>query len=246
MPIKFDFSSDEEFIDYFIYFYEYTFPVVENEILEDFNIRKELISILSHKPYTNYKDLWIYCYLKINIKLTEVEPIDFLKDTMEKMVKNFTLTNPIILEIQLELLRDIFTRNYLVVLQARPYEQLKKSPVYGSMLLNKENELIKLFQDYKDSFSDIKINKCTYIKLKDRKFISKEQLILELYSMTLFELCEKEEFPKNEEITKAIKDFVSLLTKGKLNYGLVSQLSVFTQDFLKNYVKKQKVLENKS
>ena len=81
-------KTDEDFIKYFIYFYEYTFTTLDEQ---DFEIEKELQKLISNQNFENYEYLWIYCYLQITLKIIENLPLELLIDSIKKISKYFCL-----------------------------------------------------------------------------------------------------------------------------------------------------------
>lgn len=240
MPLDFSLiTSNEDFIDYFIYYYEYSF------LVDDFNIdiKKELEKIIENCKYTNYKDLWIYTYLKLTLTLLKDYPLDFLKTTIEKMSKEFLYTNPSILEIQLQLMKESLKDLGAFFLEIRPYEQLKIGSPYGDYLNKKEDSLIKLFNENIDSFSETKLNKVCFVKLKNKKYMDNTKLLFELYSVILFEVIEDslEEDFQYVEIDVKIKDFLYTFKKGKYNKELFECLKRKTIKYMEEYKSQCKI-----
>lgn len=235
MPINFkNITSKEDFISYFIYYYEYTFITEESN---EFNFYKEIENIVMNSKIENFKNLWIYTYLKITNILLKNYPLHYLKDTINKLIKNFNITEPAILEIQLELIKDILNDLGVLTLEIRPYEQLKLSSNYGNYLLKKENSLTQFFEENKDFFSETTINKLCYVKIKNQKYITYPTLLFELYSVILFELIEEsmyEDFELNK-IDNKIKEFIKGFKKGKFNNILFEDLKKKTIKYILEY-----------
>ena len=237
MPLDLSFiTSNEEFIDYFIYYYEFSF------LIDDFNInvKKELENIIQNYKFTNYRDLWIYTYLKFSIILLKDYPLDFLKTTIEKMSKDFLFTNHTILEIQLQLMKESLKEIGVNCLEIRPYEQLKIGSPYGDYLNKKEESLIKLFEDNISSFSETNLNKVCYVKLKNKKYMNKSKL---LYSVVLFECIEDslEEDFQYAEVDVKIKEFLYSFKKGKFNKELFECLKRKTIKYMEEYKSQSKI-----
>lgn len=240
MPLDLSFiTSNEEFIDYFIYYYEFSF------LVDDFNInvKKELENIIQNYKFTNYRDLWIYTYLKFSIILLKDYPLDFLKTTIEKMSKDFLFTNHTILEIQLQLMKESLKEIGVNCLEIRPYEQLKIGSPYGDYLNKKEESLIKLFEDNISSFSETNLNKVCYVKLKNKKYMNKSKLLFELYSVVLFECIEDslEEDFQYAEVDVKIKEFLYSFKKGKFNKELFECLKRKTIKYMEEYKSQSKI-----
>lgn len=240
MPLDLSFiTSNEEFIDYFIYYYEFSF------LVDDFNInvKKELENIIQNYKFTNYRDLWIYTYLKFSIILLKDYPLDFLKTTIEKMSKDFLFTNHTILEIQLQLMKESLKEIGVNCLEIRPYEQLKIGTPYGDYLNKKEESLIKLFEDNISSFSETNLNKVCYIKLKNKKYMNTSKLLFELYSVVLFECIEDslEESFQYSEVDVKIKEFLYSFKKGKFNKELFECLKRKTIKYMEEYKSQSKI-----
>lgn len=240
MPLDLSFiTSNEEFIDYFIYYYEFSF------LIDDFNInvKKELENIIQNYKFTNYRDLWIYTYLKFSIILLKDYPLDFLKTTIEKMSKDFLFTNHTILEIQLQLMKESLKEIGVNCLEIRPYEQLKIGSPYGDYLNKKEESLIKLFEDNISSFSETNLNKVCYVKLKNKKYMNKSKLLFELYSVVLFECIEDslEEDFQYAEVDVKIKEFLYSFKKGKFNKELFECLKRKTIKYMEEYKSQSKI-----
>lgn len=240
MPLDLSFiTSNEEFIDYFIYYYEFSFLVDDSNI----NVKKELENIIQNYKFTNYRDLWIYTYLKFSIILLKDYPLDFLKTTIEKMSKDFLFTNPAILEIQLQLMKESLKEIGVNCLEIRPYEQLKIGSPYGDYLNKKEESLIKLFEDNISSFSETNLNKVCYVKLKNKKYMNKSKLLFELYSVVLFECIEDslEEDFQYAEVDVKIKEFLYSFKKGKFNKELFECLKRKTIKYMEEYKSQSKI-----
>lgn len=240
MPLDLSFiTSNEEFIDYFIYYYEFSFLVDDSNI----NVKKELENIIQNYKFTNYRDLWIYTYLKFSIILLKDYPLDFLKTTIEKMSKDFLFTNHTILEIQLQLMKESLKEIGVNCLEIRPYEQLKIGSPYGDYLNKKEESLIKLFEDNISSFSETNLNKVCYVKLKNKKYMNKSKLLFELYSVVLFECIEDslEEDFQYAEVDVKIKEFLYSFKKGKFNKELFECLKRKTIKYMEEYKSQSKI-----
>lgn len=237
MPIDFNkITNNDEFIDYFIYFYEYTFTLTE---MDDFDVKDILKNIVNKKKYDNYKDLWIYAYLYISNLMLGDLPLEFLKDTIQRLMNNFTQISPFILEIQLELLKDTFHTLGFVALEPRPYEQLYKNDTYGVYILGKSTAIMKIFEKYKDSFSDSSLNQACYVKLKNNKYMNKISLLFEFYSVVLFNIIneirnEKSELDKT--IDSEIHNFIKSFKRGKFNKDLLTELNEMTKNLVKEYL----------
>lgn len=236
MPLNLSFiTSKEEFIDYFIYYYEYTFLIDD---IENIEVKKELIKIVETTKINNYKDLWIYTYLKFTNILLKEYPLDYLKDTIEKLAKDFLFIDDCILEIQLELIKNILNEIEAVTLEIRPYEQLKLSSNYGNYLLKKEKDLTKFFEENICYFSETSVNKISYVKVKKQRYISFSTILFELYSVILFELIESD-IVNNLDIScieKKLKEFLNGFKNGKLNKDLFNELKNKTITFLMEYI----------
>lgn len=239
MPIDFNvIKTNEDFIDYFIYFYEYTFTLTE---MDDFDIKSILKDIVSKNKYENYKDLWIYAYLYISKMMLGDLPLEFLKDTIQRLMKDFKCESPLILEMQLELLRDTFHTLGFVVLEPRPYEQLFKNGTYGAFMLDKKNELLDFFEKNQNLFSDSGLNQMCYVKFKNNRYMDKKLLIFEYYSVVLFNIIkdirDEDEEEKDEIIEDEIKSFIKSFKKGKFNNEFSEQLIKITHDLSEEYIR---------
>ena len=239
MPINFEnlpIQSIEDFVDYFIYYYEYTFVLDE---MSNIDVKKEIETIVKDSHIENdYKKLWIYTYLKFILLVTKDYPITYIKETILKVIKNLDNTDPKILEIQLELIKDILDNMSIITLQIRPYEQLKLQSIYGEYLKDKERNLIELFTKYLDNFSVTNVNKICYTKLKNNKFIDLPTILYEYYTVILFEVIEdklEKEFNKNL-VEEKVKEFLSTFKKGKLNQELFNILIKKTETLSTMYI----------
>lgn len=230
-------KTDEDFIKYFIYFYEYTFTTLDEQ---DFEIEKELQKLISNQNFENYEYLWIYCYLQITLKIIENLPLELLKDSIKKISKDFSLTDKDILDMQFDLLDDTLQTLGLISLEIRPYEQLYRNSTFGKFMLNKEKTLNAIFKEMEDSFSDTAINRMCYIKLKDRKFADKTKILFEFYTTNLFQLVteakQNKEFSFDNDIEDSITDFVKCFKKGKLNKEIIKYLTDVSKGLIVEYL----------
>lgn len=227
-------SSKEEFVDYFIYFYEYTFVLDDYEVID---VKKELYNIIDNVKFDTYMELWVYSYLRMSLVIMKEYPLIYLKDTIKSLAKNFQNIDPTILEIQLELIKDVLSNLNVSSLEIRPYEQLKLNSPYGTFLLKYEKNLINFFEKYKENFSENLVNKCLYIKIKNQKYIDFPTLIFELYSVILFEIIQESldnDF-KLENIDYKIKNFLKSFKKGKFNNDLFEELKNKTIKYVLEY-----------
>lgn len=235
MPTDFShIKSKEDFISYFIYYYEYTF--LTDEAIE-FNILKEIENIVMNSKIEDFRDLWIYTYLKMTNVLLRNYPLSYLKETINNLIKNFMITDTKILEIQLELTKDILNDLGALTLEIRPYEQLKLSSPYGEYLLKKEKSLVKFFEDNQEYFSETTINKICYTKIKNQKYITYPTLLFELYSVILYELIQEsmyEDFELNQ-IDDKVEEFIKGFKKGKFNKTLFEELKKKTIKYVMEY-----------
>ena len=234
-------SSKEEFIDYFIYYYEYTFVVDDSESID---IKKELENIVEKTSFDNFNDLWIYAYLKVMLLLLKDYPLVYLKNTIKNLIKDFKITDPTILDIQLELLKDILNDLNILSLEIRPYEQLKLNSPYGEYLSKQEKNLIGFFEKYKDCFSENLVNKCCYIKIKNQKYIDFPTLLFEFYSVILFEIIQDSLDPNFnlDMIDIKIEDFIKNFKKGKFNKTIFEELKMKTIKYVLEYNQINKII----
>ena len=238
-------SSKEEFINYFIYYYEYTF-VADESI--DIDIKKELQQIVEKANFDDFKDLWIYTYLRITLVLLKNYPLVYLKETIKNLAKNFKSLDSTILEIQLELIKDILNEVNAYTLEIRPYEQLKLSSPYGDYLLKQEKSLIKFIDKNQEYFSETLVNKCCYVKIKNQKYINYSTLLFELYSVILFETIQDSLEPdfEIEDIDDKINEFIKSFKKGKLNKEVFEELKSRTIKYVLEYKQIYKLIEQMS
>lgn len=236
-----DFSmihTNEDFIKYFIYFYEYTFTLLDEQ---DYDIKKQLKMLIDKNvKYKNYEDLWIYCYLQISLQIINELPLELLKDSIQKISRDFPVTDKEILDMQFDLLDDTMQTLGLISLEIRPYEQLYRNSTFGKFMLTKENTLNSIFKEMEESFSDTAINRMCYVKLKDRKYADKIKILFEFYTTNLFsiisEIKQNKDFNFDEDVKNSVSDFVKCFKKGKLNKEIVNYLTDISKGLIVEYL----------
>ncbi len=236
-----DFSrikTNDDFIKYFIYFYEYTFTLLDEQ---DFDIVKELKTLIEkNKKFDSYEDLWIYCYLQITLQIINELPLELLKDSIQKISRDFPVTDRDILDMQFDLLDDTLQTLGLISLEIRPYEQLYRNSTFGKFMLTKEKVLCSIFDEMEEYFSDTAINRMCYIKLKDRQYADKKKILFEFYTTNLFqiisEIKQNKDFDFNNDVESSICDFVKCFKKGKLNKEFVKYLTDVSKGLIVEYL----------
>lgn len=230
--------SDEDFMKYFIYFYEYTFAMLDEQNYDIKEHLKELVD--NNTKYKNYRDLWIYCYLQISLQIIDELPLESLKDSIQKMSRDFLVTDKEILDIQLDLLDDTLQTLGLISLEIRPYEQLYRNSTFGKFMLTKENTMCSIFNEMEESFSDTAINKMCYVKLKNQKYIDKAKILFEFYTTNLFSLIaeakQNKDFDLDKDVESFISDFVKCFKKGKLNTEISNYLADISKGLIAEYL----------
>lgn len=231
-------KTNDDFIKYFIYYYEYTFTLLDEQ---DYDIKKELqILINKNTKYKDYEDLWIYCYLQISLQIINELPLELLKDSIQKMSRDFPVTDRDVLDIQFDLLDDTMQTLGLISLEIRPYEQLYRNSTFGKFMLIKEKTLNSIFKEMEENFSDTAINRMCYVKLKDRKYADKTKILFEFYTTNLFqiisEIKQNKEFNFDKDVESSITDFLKCFKKGKLNKELLKYLTDISKGLIVEYL----------
>lgn len=235
IPKNLDFlKNNQDFIDYFIYYYEYTF--IEYETFQ-FDIRKELQNIVDKSNFDNYDDLWVYCYLKINYILVSPTGCEMLKDDISWLASNFNNIDEKVFDIQIKFLEELMFDTDVCFLRIRPLEQLKLGSPFTNAVNDMYDEIFDVFEKHVDNFSITAVNKICFVKVKNQRFITYPQILMELYAVILFETIDDLAEIKNVQsyIRSKLEAFVKQFKQGRYNKELVDILTDKAMKFIDKF-----------